>query len=127
MSQLASPPEYDLKTTGHACLIDKSIYLHLEQHFTNMTQDAAATKSAELEPKTIASPSPPINDDADKSTPSDDIEPAPEETPKPSDFGPPPDGGLQAWLVVAGGFCTVFASFGWINCENHVRGASEHS
>jgi hypothetical protein len=27
-----------------------------------------------------------------------------------------PDGGLEAWLVVAGGFCTVFASFGWINC-----------
>ncbi|KAF1832297.1 monocarboxylate permease-like protein [Decorospora gaudefroyi] len=30
--------------------------------------------------------------------------------------GPPPDGGLQAWLAVLGGFCTVFASFGWINC-----------
>lgn len=28
-----------------------------------------------------------------------------------------PDGGLEAWLVVTGGFCTVFASFGWINCE----------
>ncbi|CAI6334352.1 unnamed protein product [Periconia digitata] len=27
-----------------------------------------------------------------------------------------PDGGLQAWLVVAGGFCAIFASFGWINC-----------
>jgi hypothetical protein len=31
-------------------------------------------------------------------------------------FGPPPNGGLQAWLVVLGGFCIVFASFGWINC-----------
>ena len=29
-----------------------------------------------------------------------------------------PDGGLEAWLVVAGGFCTVFASFGWINCKS---------
>ncbi|KAE9969561.1 hypothetical protein BLS_001601 [Venturia inaequalis] len=28
----------------------------------------------------------------------------------------PPDGGFQAWLAVAGGFCTIFASFGWINC-----------
>jgi hypothetical protein len=28
----------------------------------------------------------------------------------------PPDGGTQAWLVVLGGFCVVFASFGWINC-----------
>ncbi|KAH8598926.1 monocarboxylate permease-like protein [Bisporella sp. PMI_857] len=27
-----------------------------------------------------------------------------------------PDGGLEAWLVVVGGFCTIFASFGWINC-----------
>lgn len=34
-----------------------------------------------------------------------------------TDFGPPPDGGLEAWAVVAGGFCAVFASFGWINCE----------
>ncbi|PON30109.1 hypothetical protein TGAM01_v201476 [Trichoderma gamsii] len=32
------------------------------------------------------------------------------------DFGPPPNGGLAAWMVVLGGFCTVFASFGWINC-----------
>jgi len=29
----------------------------------------------------------------------------------------PPDGGLEAWLVVAGGFFTIFCSFGWINCE----------
>jgi hypothetical protein len=28
-----------------------------------------------------------------------------------------PDGGFEAWLVVAGGFCTVFSSFGWINCK----------
>ncbi|KAF2464801.1 putative MFS transporter [Lindgomyces ingoldianus] len=33
--------------------------------------------------------------------------------PDPKSF---PDGGVEAWLVVAGGFCTVFASFGWINC-----------
>jgi hypothetical protein len=30
----------------------------------------------------------------------------------------PPDGGLQAWLVVAGGFCSLFVSFGWINCSS---------
>lgn len=28
----------------------------------------------------------------------------------------PPDGGLQAWLVVVGAFCSLFVSFGWINC-----------
>ncbi|MCJ1249423.1 hypothetical protein MMC30_006647 [Trapelia coarctata] len=31
----------------------------------------------------------------------------------PSSF---PDGGLEAWLVVFGGFCCLFVSFGWINC-----------
>jgi hypothetical protein len=29
-----------------------------------------------------------------------------------------PDGGLAAWLCVFGGFCAVFSSFGWINCED---------
>ncbi|KAI9661324.1 MAG: hypothetical protein M1821_009651 [Bathelium mastoideum] len=27
-----------------------------------------------------------------------------------------PDGGLQAWRVVAGSWCCLFASFGWITC-----------
>ncbi|KAL1310958.1 hypothetical protein AAFC00_001179 [Neodothiora populina] len=27
-----------------------------------------------------------------------------------------PDGGLEAWLVLVGGFCCLFCSFGWINC-----------
>ncbi|KAI0469621.1 major facilitator superfamily domain-containing protein [Xylaria cf. heliscus] len=33
--------------------------------------------------------------------------------PDPNDF---PDGGFRAWLCIAGGFCTVFSSFGWVNC-----------
>ncbi|KAI1178864.1 major facilitator superfamily domain-containing protein [Nemania sp. FL0916] len=33
--------------------------------------------------------------------------------PDPDDF---PDGGFKAWLCVAGGFCTIFSSFGWVNC-----------
>ncbi|KAM3479795.1 hypothetical protein MY5147_001568 [Beauveria neobassiana] len=28
---------------------------------------------------------------------------------------PPPDGGATAWLVVLGGWCTAFCSFGWLN------------
>ncbi|KAF2258969.1 MFS general substrate transporter, partial [Lojkania enalia] len=28
----------------------------------------------------------------------------------------PPDGGLTAWLVVAGGWCCLFVSFGWMTC-----------
>lgn len=31
----------------------------------------------------------------------------------PADF---PDGGLEAWLVVLGGWACLFVSFGWINC-----------
>ncbi|MCJ1376027.1 hypothetical protein MMC20_007265 [Loxospora ochrophaea] len=31
----------------------------------------------------------------------------------PSSF---PDGGFEAWMVVAGAFCCLFVSFGWINC-----------
>ena len=36
----------------------------------------------------------------------------------PSSF---PDGGFQAWLVVFGGFCCLFVSFGWINCKHSTR------
>ena len=32
-----------------------------------------------------------------------------------------PDGGLEAWLVVFGGFCCLFCSFGWINCERDTQ------
>jgi hypothetical protein len=44
--------------------------------------------------------------------------------PNPDDF---PDGGLQAWLVVVGGFCAVVCSFGWINCEHRSRSRSSTS
>ncbi|KAI6083083.1 MFS general substrate transporter [Hypoxylon rubiginosum] len=47
-----------------------------------------------------------------------------EAVPQPPAGGPPPgfspadfpDGGLEAWLVVAGGFCALFSTFGLINC-----------
>lgn len=31
----------------------------------------------------------------------------------------PPDGGLRAWLVVIGAWCTSVCSFGWINSTFH--------
>ena len=33
----------------------------------------------------------------------------------PADVDAAPDGGLAAWLVVLGGFCVSFCSFGWLN------------
>jgi hypothetical protein len=52
-----------------------------------------------------------------------DLEKA-EEEPKPAAGGAPPgfnpadfpDGGREAWLVVFGGWCGLFATFGFINC-----------
>lgn len=29
----------------------------------------------------------------------------------------PPDQGIAAWTTVAGGFCLLFVSFGWISCN----------
>ena len=39
--------------------------------------------------------------------------PLPPGGPNPANF---PDGGREAWLVVLGGWCCMFCSFGWINC-----------
>lgn len=35
----------------------------------------------------------------------------------PSQF---PDGGLQAWMTVLGGFACLFCSFGWVNCKRRL-------
>ena len=50
--------------------------------------------------------------------PSDDTKPA---AAAPAPAGPPgagdfPDGGLEAWLVVFGGWCALFCTFGLVNC-----------
>ncbi|KAK4867870.1 hypothetical protein LT330_007529 [Penicillium expansum] len=71
----------------------------------------SSSSSADLEkhnPQENTSPD--INS---KETTVDDIS-APKPTgPNPADF---PDGGLRAWTVVAGSWCCMFASMGWINC-----------
>jgi hypothetical protein len=40
-----------------------------------------------------------------------DAEKAPNQPSRPQ----APDGGLKAWLVVLGAWCTAFCSFGWLN------------
>lgn len=40
-----------------------------------------------------------------------------EKAPAPKSWGSEaPDGGITAWLVVLGCWCTGFCSFGWLNC-----------
>ncbi|KOC10502.1 monocarboxylate transporter [Aspergillus flavus AF70] len=55
---------------------------------------------------------PPPRGDEGRISPSLDKEksPGPEDQPD-----APPDGGLTAWLVVVGAWCTSFCSFGWVN------------
>ena len=47
--------------------------------------------------------------------------------PNPWDPSQFPDGGLKAWLVVAGAFCCLFCSFGWINCGTHTSHCLAHT
>jgi hypothetical protein len=59
-----------------------------------------------------------VSGDTEKATPLDDHINEPGQiaptSPDPAAF---PDGGFDAWMAVAGGFCTIFVSFGWINCR----------
>ncbi|KAF9774569.1 hypothetical protein IL306_007401 [Fusarium sp. DS 682] len=70
---------------------------------------------ASQEPSRHQSLSSPASDDDPPTEPYSEKAPSQQEGTSAPDFGPPPDGGLQAWLVVTGGFFAVFASFGWIN------------
>jgi len=56
---------------------------------------------------------------ADAAVVRDAVEGGDPEKPKPIIFDPRenPDGGKQAYLCLIGGFCVLFCSFGWINCE----------
>ncbi|KAL3459391.1 riboflavin transporter MCH5 [Aspergillus heterothallicus] len=67
----------------------------------------------DMEKHTSQSHRPPrANRESDKAS-SQDILPSEPTAPDPTDI---PDGGLRAWAVVAGSWCCMFASMGWINC-----------
>ncbi|PWY71133.1 monocarboxylate transporter [Aspergillus sclerotioniger CBS 115572] len=58
----------------------------------------------------------PNNDKDNKiDPPSPDVEKNPPQSSSPWAASPPPDGGLAAWSVVVGAWCSLFCSFGWIN------------
>lgn len=57
------------------------------------------------------------SDDPEKGSLSDPpSEQVQDSAPAASDPNAFPDGGFEAWFCIAGGFCTIFSSFGWINC-----------
>jgi len=107
---------------------------HLDAAFPVLQDDNIPSSSSSIQSKQAEQQS---GDDVEKSIPLDDNDDGDVEKAHPSyndknqtlvssrpDPNACPDGGFQAWLAVAGGFCTIFASFGWINCKNNVLRAT---
>ncbi|KAJ5524759.1 Major facilitator superfamily domain general substrate transporter [Penicillium frequentans] len=69
--------------------------------------DSSPSSTADLEKL-----SPQENPSSDVDSKEDNSVPKPADS-NPADF---PDGGMRAWTVVAGSWCCMFASMGWINC-----------
>lgn len=66
-----------------------------------------------LPPRTSNSLGPPDSQEEKDEVEAAPAPPGPPPGMRPSDF---PDGGLEAWLVVFGGWCALFCTFGLINC-----------
>lgn len=79
----------------------------------NVKSDAAAAAVVAPSAKTAAAPSEKhdVERATSPSTPEEQV--AAPAGPSPGDF---PDGGREAWLVVFGGWCALFCTFGLINC-----------
>jgi MFS family permease len=79
------------------------------------TTDSASDEKQEHRSTEVASPA--AQRDNAETNQGIDVESAPKAPPalpfNPADF---PDGGLTAWLVVAGSWFCLFCSFGWVNC-----------
>ena len=63
-----------------------------------------------------------VNDDVqEKSGKPDDAEQATAAAAPSASVAPvAPDGGARAWMVLGGGFCTAFCTFGWLNSMHPV-------
>jgi hypothetical protein len=103
----------------------------LDATFSKLLQDDVLSSASSIQSKEAEQQ---FGNDVEKSIPlNDDVEnaepPYYDNNQTHVSTGPdpnaPPDGGFQAWLAVAGGFCTVFASFGWINCKKQSSKPSE--
>ncbi|KAK7705989.1 hypothetical protein SLS57_009906 [Botryosphaeria dothidea] len=94
------------RESQHSNVLEKNNHLHDQEPVSNHTE-ANILPEVETEPQ-VNEKLP--NGDAEKGGP-----PHAPQNPMmdPKSF---PDGGLDAWLCVLGGFCALFCSFGWINC-----------
>lgn len=90
----------DFTTDQHSAL--KKIPSQVPQTDANIHPIPSNTVQADLEKNGVAI-------DTDDSAPINNNPPGLE----PADF---PDGGAAAWLVVFGGWCALFCTFGLINC-----------
>lgn len=94
------------RESQHSNVLEKNNHLHDQEPVSNHTE-ANILPEVETEPQ-VSEKLP--NGDAEKGGP-------PHAPPNPMmDPKSFPDGGLDAWLCVLGGFCALFCSFGWINC-----------
>ena len=80
-----------------------------EKTDANIWPDPANVVEADMEKGGVA---PPRSRSQSQSSSDPQSPPAPGGV-NPADF---PDGGFEAWLVVLGGWCTLFCTFGLINC-----------
>ncbi|KAF4919343.1 MFS transporter asaE [Colletotrichum viniferum] len=81
----------------------------------NIYPEPANVAEADIEKGGLASPSPAVDGQDAKKDGNAAAAPPAAAAPgfNPADF---PDGGTQAWLVVFGGWCALFCTFGLINC-----------
>jgi len=86
----------------------------LEQRRLSEDDSAFSTNSKDVEKAAQESDFPGDEESKTEAPPNLATGPAAVNPWDPSQF---PDGGLKAWLVVAGAFCCFFCSFGWINCK----------
>ena len=93
---------------------EKSSIDHKSSTTSSLKDDIAITKDPEAAIAAAAGNAPAPNQNQTAQEP--DLEKAEQKKPPggidPASF---PDGGLEAWLVVSGGFACLFSSFGWIN------------
>lgn len=101
----------------------------LDRHSPSSRRTSLDREPSKTEAAIIAPPANVVDADLERGAAADDLPsakpeggagpdaaPAPPTMPpgmNPADF---PDGGLDAWLVVFGGWCALFCTFGLINC-----------